>query len=92
MQNMPMIKIEIEGLKSNVIHLFNDTNKDFSDNIIKTIERTLSAEWVQAEINRAVEDCVIEAIRKVSNSYQLQQCISELIGESIEKIVSKDKP
>lgn len=84
---IPRLKIEIEGIKRNIVHAFNQNDKELSIMVMKTIEETLNAEWVQNEINHAVNLCIKNAIADISNNYTLKSSITSLISESISKLV-----
>ncbi len=86
----PVLRIELEGLKQNIATMFNQNNDELNKMVIETIENKLTAEWVQAEINSAVEYCIRNAIKEVSGNWKLQAAITELISENIEKLITKD--
>lgn len=89
MYNQPRLKIEIEGLKQSVVQIFNQNNQELSDMVTKTIEDRLKSEWVQDQINLAVEQCIREAISNVSNNYELQRALTNLISASVAELISE---
>ena len=88
MEHMPTIRVEIEGIRQAIVHLFNQNNKELASIVSKTIEDRLNAEWVQSEINQNVDICIRKAIGKISDNWELQTAISSMISEQISKLIN----
>jgi len=88
---LPRIRIELEGIRQYTEHAFLQNNEELSKMVIDEIERQLQLNWVQDKIRLSVELCIKEAIDDVSNNYKLKSAITELIGDSIEKLIKEPK-
>jgi len=89
MLNMPMLKIEIEGLRYSVIHAFDGHNKDFSEHVADTLEKTLTEEWVKKSVQEAVNECIKTAVKNISGNYQMQRAITDLMSDKLCTIINK---
>jgi len=85
------IRIELEGVKQSVQHMFNQNNEELNKMVMDEIDRQLQLEWVQDKIRWSVESCIKEAIDDISNNYRLKSAITGLIGKSIEKLIKEPK-
>ncbi len=87
---LPVLRIELEGVKQNIAHMFSKNNDELNKMVQETIASQLTEEWVQGEINQAVRDCMKSAIEDIANNWKLKNAITELMVDYIEKIISKD--
>ena len=87
--NLPVLRIELEGIKQNIAHMFNQNNDELNKMVQETIESQLTEDWVQGEINQAVRSCMKSAIEDIANNWKLKNAITELMVDSIEKTISK---
>lgn len=88
---LPTLRIELDGIRSSVKHIFLQHNEELSNMVMDELDRQLQLEWVQIEIKGAVESCIKEAIDGVANNYRLKSAITDLIGEAIEKLIKEPK-
>ena len=87
---LPVLRIELEGVKQNVAHMFAQNNDELNKMVQETIAAKLTEEWVQTEINRAVDNCIKSAIKDIADNWKLKNAITNLMVDSIEKTISKD--
>ena len=87
MQDIPRLHIELEGVRSKIVTLLSDHNNMLGKMVTKTLEETITEEWVQQKINVAVRQCIEKAIKSVSDNYTLQIAIKELVSEQIARLV-----
>lgn len=83
MYNMPILKMEIQGLRHSVLHAMNQSNDDLNKIVSESINKQLTEDWVMQEIDLAVKKCLKEAIEGIANSYQLRSAITESISNVI---------
>ncbi len=88
MRDLPMIRVEIEGVRQTVTRMFNDRNNELNDMVIESLDRQLSESWVQSEIDEAVKQCAKNAIAALADDWRLQQAITKLVGESVSKLIA----
>lgn len=69
--------------------MFNASNQELSVAVAESIERQVTAEWVQEEIDRNVRECIKKAVGDVSNNYNLSRCITNLISDQIANIIEE---
>lgn len=85
----PKIKIEIEGVRSSILHHFDVANNDLNKRILNTIEETLTLDYIDQQIKQVVFKCLTEAIDDVANNYQLKSAITTVVSDSITKILKE---
>jgi len=81
--NLPIIRLELEGVKHTVAHMLADRGKEINALITQSLDSTLKEEWVVEQINYEVVESVKKAIKGLSNSYALQSTITDMIEKSI---------
>ena len=91
MNELPVLRIELDGIKQRIAHTFADHNDCLNKQIEKTINETLTEEWVQYEINIAVKNCIRKSIENVSDNWRLQEVITNAIAESIEQVALRNQ-
>jgi signal recognition particle GTPase len=89
MNTLPILRIELEGVRANVAHMLNANNESINKMVLDSLEKQLTEEWVQQQIDQAVKDCLHKSIVKVADDWQLQNAITQLIGEAIAKMIAK---
>ena len=87
MKDFPIIRFEMESLRLGVMHAFNDHNNELSRMVEDTVNSTLTADWVQAQVNDEVRKCITAAIANLSNNYKLQRTLEDLISKSLIEII-----
>lgn len=83
MNNMPIIRLEIERLRHSVTNVMLDSNNEINAIISESLNKQLTEGWVMQEIDLAVKECLKEAIKGIANSYQLRNAITESISNVI---------
>ncbi|MCG7904423.1 MAG: hypothetical protein JAY60_18600 [Candidatus Thiodiazotropha weberae] len=92
MQQAPILRIELEGLRQSVAHLFNQNQQAMSEMITSTLEKKLQEDWIQEQVNVEVTKAIESAISQISNSYELRGLLSEMLIDQVTKIVSREEP
>jgi len=88
MNHLPVLKIEIEAVRTQVSTLLTDRNNEINEHIVKSLKNQLSEDWVIAEIDAAVKRCLKQAIEDISNNYQMRNAITDLVAGIIAKKLS----
>lgn len=80
---MPIIKIEIDRLREQIAGVLIDRNAELNDMIAAEIEKQITLPWVQAEMAKAVRNCMQQAFENIGNNYKLQKAIEDLAVEQL---------
>lgn len=83
----PIIKIEMEGLKSSVMHYMQQHNDDFNAMVKDTLERTLTEDWVKQSIQEAVNKTVQNAIDRLGDNLQLRDAVSSALSKALAQMI-----
>jgi len=89
LNKLKIFRVELEGLKSSVMHYMNEHQSQINEIIRQRLEETLTEEWAVNEINQAVDKCLHEAAYELSKNWELKdmltKCMISTLRESIEK-------
>jgi len=89
MEQLPLIRLEIEEMKHAILHHFNLYQKDVSDTVKKEIEKSIKEfDFVNA-VKKATEEILqseIEAYFKYGEGFKM---IQESIKETLNKVFNK---
>lgn len=83
----PIIRVEIEGLKSSVLHYMQQHNDDFNAMVKEALEQTLTEDWVKESIQQAVNKTVQNAIDGLADNWQLKNAVSDALGKALAQMV-----
>lgn len=86
MNGIPIIKIEIEGMKESIQHALAGHNKEFDVMIQSAIEKAFNFETIQEKIDRQVEFALDNAIRELGQDRILKDALKRFVLNSIVKI------
>jgi methionine salvage enolase-phosphatase E1 len=85
------LRIQLDGLKTNVCQMFVNHNDDLNKYIVKTINETITEDWVKSEVKKAVNENIRNAIKDTSRDYHIQQAIKSTIVEHIVGLLESNK-
>lgn len=100
---MPMIRLEVEGMRYSVIHAFTMHSVEIQQALDKALEKALSdfdfAAVVKAEADRVLRESVVKAVASVASSLMWSEPIASIIRdgaaqkvrEAIEKSLGEAK-
>ncbi len=88
MQELPRLRIELEGVRQTINHMFGQNQDALLGMVSESLEKTLNQEWVQEQINAEVEKCVRKAISNVSDNHDLRSAITNMVAEQVTKLVA----
>ena len=88
---MPIIRIEIERLKSCVNTMLSTHSIELNAYVKKSIEDQIQAEWVMQEIDMEVKTAIHKAIKGISNNYHLTNAIEDLIARTLAEKFRENK-
>ena len=89
--NFQRLKIELEGLKTSVQHMFNDHNEELNKYIIEQVNSTLTEEWVKESVKKQVNICVQNAVNDISENWALQSAIKNVIGDHVAGLINQSQ-
>ena len=90
MDNIPRIRIELDGVRQTVQHMFGQSSDEFKQLILDEIEKQLTTEFIQAEIARAVSGCLKSAIYDMTNNYNLKCAITSELSDAVVKVINNE--
>lgn len=88
MSTLPIIKIEIEGLRRQVCSGLLGINDEINKYVMKSLEKQMTEEWVIVEIDNAVKECLKKAIEGIANDYRMRSAMTELVSNVIAEKLS----
>jgi hypothetical protein len=93
MNEMPILRFELDGVRSRVAHMLSSKNDELNELVLQSLDRQLTQEWVMAEIDAAVKGALLSAIRSVGDNYTVRSALNEVIcgvvSENIGKSLTK---
>ncbi len=94
LKNMPMIRLELEGMRQAILHSFLKYNSELNKAVDEALKNAVSAdsffELVDREVREAVNECVAKEIKGYFGWGEGRKMISETI-EAAFKNKSKKK-
>jgi hypothetical protein len=90
MNGYPIIKIQIDGIRSSVLKAFDASNLEINAYVLRSLDNMLQEEWVIAEIDEAVKSCLKQAIKGIAGNYQMKQAIEDVLCETILKKIDRE--
>ena len=85
--NIPIIRVEMEGVRAGVLHHMRLHNAEFDAMIQETLSQTLTEEWVGVSIQENVNQCVQSAIDNLGDNWQLRNAVSNALGEALANMI-----
>lgn len=90
MTHLPILKIELEGIKQQIASLLTAKSSEIDQIINEEIQQQITEEWVVLEIRQAVRDLLKSSIRDLANNYRLQTHITTLLEEALIKSLKEN--
>ncbi len=84
--DIPIIKIEIEGMKEKIQSCLAVHNNEFNTMVHSAVEKAFSVEAIQDKIDRQVEIVLDEAIESLSGDRLIQDALKCFVLNSIVKM------
>ena len=91
MNELPILRIELDGVRSNIAHMFNANNNELNEMVKASLDKTLTHAWVAERIDFNVRECIRQAVEGISNNYELRTAISEAIVDQVIRNINGDK-
>ena len=89
--NIPRIRLDVEGLKHSVVHCFNEHSLELGKIVQEELDKVLSKESIQKEIENQVLCCVNQAIKNISQNWTLVNHIETEMANQIVKRLKESK-
>ena len=89
--NMPYIRLELEHFKEAVTRAIVDHNNEIGEMVTKEVEKVITEEWVQENIKAKVKELIKKAIDKITDDYELEKILSDMIISSVKKSITTKK-
>ena len=86
---MPIIRIEIEQLRHSVNHYMQRHSNDITEIVQKTLEDTLTEEWVKNSIQEAVNKTVQSAIDEMGDNWELKRAVSNALSKALTQMIDR---
>lgn len=91
MNEIPVIRIEIEGMRQSVQNALAVHNKEFDTMIHKAVDKIFTVETIQAKIDMQVAKALDNAIDSLSESHYIKSVVMDIVLESLAGIRNKLK-
>ena len=84
--NIPVITLEIEGIREQIQHALAVHNKEFNIMIKHAVEKAFNLETIQEKIDREIEVALDNAIKTLSNDSLIRDALKCFVLNSIVKM------
>lgn len=81
MQEVPMLRVELEGIKRSIKGALIASQDEINKMIEATIEETLTEQWVQEHITREVRQAIRDTISDGIDNAEIVGTVSNLIDQ-----------
>ena len=80
---MNIVKIELEGIREQVQMCLTDRMDEIKNKVAVQLTQTLTEEWVDEEIKKAVDIATKKAIGCLADDWKLKRMIQEIIADKL---------
>jgi hypothetical protein len=87
MNDMPIVRLEIETLRHTILHAFNTHLDEIGELVKIEVEKICTEEYLKEEVKRQVGKVIPEIISMAINDYEVKSKLSNNIRE----LILKDK-
>lgn len=81
---IPIIRIEIEGIRERLTQMFADRSDNINEMVAKSLEKVLSEENIQDFIDKEVQKAVYGAISSLSENYTIRSIMIGIVSTALE--------
>lgn len=85
--NIPILRFEIDHLRQSIQSCFLESHSDLKKRVLDTIDKTLNEQWVQNQIQSAVNECMREAINDLCNNAELKYLLTKLMSDKLQDTI-----
>lgn len=92
--NIPIIKIEIEGMRERIGQSFALHNGEFDKMIAEAVKKSFTVETIQAKIDMQVAKALDNSIDSLSENYTVKTIVQDIVAKSLTKVrdeIEKEK-
>ena len=89
MDSMPVIKIELEGIREKISYAFLQHSNEFNEIVARSIEKALSPDTIEQRIDAEVCKAVDSAIASLSGDYAIKQIVKEIVASALNEKLDK---
>lgn len=94
MLQMPKIRLEVEGMKYQVVHFIGQHHDEIEAEIERVVERTMATYPFESEILALAKDAISKSIKDSITEYfqwgEGKEFIKKVVLESIKKLVEEE--
>lgn len=83
MNGIPIIKIELEGMKQSIQAALTARGEEFDTMINAAIDKTFTVETIQAKIDMQVAKALDNAIDSLSESHDVKRIVKDIVVNSL---------
>ena len=88
--NMPIIRIEVEQMKHSMLHAFNQTQMEISEEVKRALDRACAPELIQQHINEVAHRVIKEATQTAierwwAMSAEGQKLVQEAVAKRMDE-------
>ena len=81
----PIVRIDLDYVRESIGHMLTDRSEQYTAMVKDALERELTPEKIQSEIDKQVRYMIQSAITDIPKNHALRHCISNLIEEEMLK-------
>lgn len=83
MENIPVIRLNLEGIRSQITHAFMAHSEELNQMVAAGLEKALSADNLQERINEEVQNAIDDAIKSLSSNYTIRSIVFDIVSEAL---------
>ncbi len=83
--DIPIIKIQVEGMKQSIQNALAIHGKEFNDMISEAVDKSFTVETIKAKIEMQVAKALDNAIDSLSENYQVKTIMKDIVVQSLVK-------
>lgn len=83
MDNIPIIKVELEGMKDAISHAMMSRSEEFNKMINTALDKTMKVEVLQHKIDMQVAKALDNAIDSLSDSHKVKAVVMDIVLASL---------
>lgn len=91
MEGIPIIRIEIEGIKHSLITAIIDHNKDMEQIVKAKLEKICTVEYMEALIEKELRDLIPKVIHDSFNDYSVIEGFRSMVIKEIMPKINEEK-
>ena len=85
MERMPILKLEIEGIRTSICHMISDHNDEINNAMLSEITKAIDSINIEEMVKRGVMECTQSAIKQYFEYGQGRSVITQAVFDALDK-------